>query len=153
MASQREEKDKRYKFGNSNIQNFPTAKGYQRQGPNSQRQPTLSQKLPVSLISPLPCHRNLQPPPLASIPQQSTSPLLYSNVPAPPSRPSASIPQKLRLLFCLQTWLLLFFGLQHQLLSNVRLLLCIQTCLLLWLSLVTFLEFASRIGFDRKVSC
>ena len=39
---------------------MPTAKGCQYQGPNRQRQPTLSQEPPVSLISPLPRHRNLQ---------------------------------------------------------------------------------------------
>ena len=60
MASQREDKYKRYNFVNINIQEFPTAKGCQRQGPNSQRHPTLSQKPPFSIISPLPRHRNLQ---------------------------------------------------------------------------------------------
>ena len=49
-----------YKCRNSNIQSFPTAKGCQHQGPNSQRHPTLSQKTPVSLIYPLPRHRNLR---------------------------------------------------------------------------------------------
>ena len=58
-ASQREDKYKRYKCGNSNIQEFPTVKGCQHQGPKSQSQPVLSQNPPVSIISPLPLHRNL----------------------------------------------------------------------------------------------
>ena len=65
--NQREEKDKRYKCGNINSQDFPNPKGCQHQGPNSQRQPTISQKLPVSIIYTLLRHRNLQLQPLASI--------------------------------------------------------------------------------------
>ena len=49
-----------YKCGNSNIQEFSTAKGCQHQVPNSQRQSKLSQNTPSCLISPLPLHRNLQ---------------------------------------------------------------------------------------------
>ena len=56
---QRERKDKRYKCGNSNRQWFPTVKGPQHQGTNSQSQPTLPQKPHVSLMSPLLCHRNI----------------------------------------------------------------------------------------------
>ena len=93
-ARQREEKDKRYNCGNSNSQDLPNAEGCQHQGSNSQRQPTLSQKPPVSLISPFPRRRNLKPQPLASFPQQGASTLLPSSVSAPPSQPSASIPQK-----------------------------------------------------------
>ena len=48
-----------YKCININGQDFPTAKGCQRQGPNTQSQPTLSQNPPVSLIPPLPRHKNL----------------------------------------------------------------------------------------------
>ena len=59
-AIQREEKYKRYKCGNSNIQEFPTSKVYQQQGSNSQRRPTLSQNPPISLISPLLRPGNLQ---------------------------------------------------------------------------------------------
>ena len=47
-------------FGNINRQELSTAKGCQHQGPNRQRQPTISQNPPSSLISPLPRHRNLQ---------------------------------------------------------------------------------------------
>ena len=95
IASYREEKYKRYKCGDSNSQELPTTKGLQHQGPNSQRNPTLPQNPPVSLISPLPRHRNIQPHPLASIHQQGASHIMTSNIPAPSSQHSASIPQKI----------------------------------------------------------
>ena len=45
-----------YNCVNINIKEFPTAKGYQHQGPNSQRQPTLSQQAtcPSHLSTPAP---------------------------------------------------------------------------------------------------
>ena len=94
MAIHREDKDKRYKCGNRYIQDLPTTKVCQHQGPNSQRKPTLPQKPPISLISLLPRHINLQTQPLASIPQKCASPILPLNMTAPPYHPSASIPLK-----------------------------------------------------------
>ena len=54
------EKYKKYKCWNINSQELPTYKVCKHQSPSSQRQPTLPQNRPVSLISPLLRHRNLQ---------------------------------------------------------------------------------------------
>ena len=123
-VNHREEKYKRYKCGNSNNQYFSTTKCCQHQGPNSQRQKTLSQKPPVSLIYPLPRHINLQPQPLDSIYHL----LLLLNL-------QPQLLRKLRFLFCIQTCLLLLLSLQPRLLSNACLLFSQQPCMFFPVSL------------------